>query len=139
MPQHLHLREGDRPFFDAIISARARDQWDAVDLAHAVNLARTQADVERLQSVLDSEGHVVRNDRGTPVANPVHSVLETLSRRAVSLSRMLHVHPEAKVGESREQGRKLKKQRDAEGSLRTAKKPKGDGDVPLIGGRGATH
>lgn len=137
-PAHLRLRDADRPFWLAIVGARARDKWDDVDLAHAANLARTQATIEELQQVLEAEGHVITNNKGTPIANPVHSVLETLSRRAVALSRMLHVHPEAKAGESREQGKKLKKQREAAGSLAGMADTESD-DVPLIGGHGATH
>lgn len=137
-PAHLRLRDADRPFWVAIVGARARDKWDDVDLAHAANLARTQATIEELQQVLEAEGHVITNNKGTPIANPVHSVLETLSRRAVALSRMLHVHPEAKVGESREQGKKLGKQREAERSLE-AGQVDGD-DVSLLGGvNGPTH
>ena len=46
--------------------------------------------------------------------NPRHTLLETLSRRAVSLSRSLQVHAHATQGESRDQGKKATKQRQAE-------------------------
>jgi phage terminase small subunit len=79
----------------------------------AGNLARAMADCEALQAQLDAEGHVIENQRGTPIANPLHSVIETLTRRVVALSRMLHVHPEAKQGESRHQGKAKKAADDA--------------------------
>jgi phage terminase small subunit len=112
-PKHVRLRDSDRPFWDAIIGARARDKWDAADLAHAANLARCQADIEDMQTRLEAEGHVIENARGTMVANPRHSILETLSRRAVYLSKLLHVHPEAKQGEAKDQGKALNAQRKA--------------------------
>ena len=104
-PAYVKLRDGDRPFFDAITGARARNKWDAHDLAIAANLARSMADLEKLQEQLDREGHTVENARGTPVANPAHTVLETLTRRVVALSRTLHVHAEAKQGPAKLQGK----------------------------------
>ena len=102
-PAHVVLREGDRPFWDSVVSARARDTWNDADLEMAGNLARCKADIERLQQEITAEGDVLKNDRGTQIMNPKHTLLETLSRRAVALSRMLHVHAEATQGESRQQ------------------------------------
>jgi hypothetical protein len=112
-PPHVTLREQDWSFWGAIVAARARDTWTDVDLAHASNLARTQADIERVQRELDAEGFTLVNDRGTTVQNPKFSILETLSRRAVLLSKSLQVHAHATVGESREQTPKNKAQAKA--------------------------
>lgn len=112
-PAHVRLRPGDEPFWSAIVRARANDTWTEIDLVHAANLARTQHDIEENQKLLDQEGFTLINERGTVVANPRHSILETLSRRAVALSRSLQVHAHATVGESREQPARNKQQRDA--------------------------
>lgn len=112
-PNHVKLRDGDRPFWLAIVRARANDTWTEIDLVHAANLARTQADIERNQEMLDAEGFTLTNERGTVVANPRHSILETLSRRAVALSRSLQVHAHATVGDSHESVKKNKAQSDA--------------------------
>lgn len=112
-PAHVRLRDGDRPFWDSIVEARPRDRWDNADLEIAANLARCKADIERLQTEIDGEGDVIENARGTPVMNPKHTLLETLSRRAVALSRMLHVHAEAKQGPSKNQGKALAAERGA--------------------------
>lgn len=100
-PAHVALRDTDRPFWNSIVGARARDTWNDADLEMAGNLARCKADIERLQREIDAEGDVLKNDRGTQIMNPKHTLLETLSRRAVALSRMLHVHAEATSGKSR--------------------------------------
>lgn len=113
-PRFVHLRKGDKPFWDSIVRARARDSWTDSDLVLAGNLARCLSDIERLQKEIDLEGDVLKNDRGTQVINPKHSLLETLSRRAVSLSRTLQVHAQATQGDSRDQGKKATKQREAE-------------------------
>jgi len=105
-PAHVNLREGDRPFWDSLVSTRARDAWTAPDLELAAGLARCKADIERLQREIDAEGDVLENAKGTPVINPRHTLLETLSRRAVAVSRMLHVHAEATQGESGDQAKR---------------------------------
>lgn len=94
-PQGVNLRSCDKPFWKAITEARPRDTWTDVDLCHAANLARTMADIELLQISVDEDGLILENK-----INPAAELLEKLSRRAVSLSRMLHVHTLATVGRS---------------------------------------
>jgi hypothetical protein len=96
-PAHVCLRPGDLPYWEAIMTARPRDTWTVIDLCTAGNLARTQADVERLQQELDSEGYTFEGK-----LNPLAKLVDTLSRRALALARALHVHAEATVGESRD-------------------------------------
>ena len=116
-PAQVRLRDRDWPFWCAIVRARARDSWTDIDLVHAANLARTQADIEKVQIELDEEGFTLVNERGTVVANPKHSILETLSRRAVALSRSLQVHAHATQGDSHQQVKKNKTQAKARESL----------------------
>ncbi|AHG39712.1 TerS protein [Pseudomonas syringae CC1557] len=113
-PRFVNIRPADKPFWSSIVRARTRDSWTDSDLVLAGNLARCLSDIERLQKEIDIEGDVLKNDRGTPVINPKHSLLETLSRRAVALSRTLQVHAQATQGDSRDQGKKATKQRAAE-------------------------
>lgn len=124
-PAHVMLRDADRPFWDAIVGARARDSWNTSDLENAANLARCKSDIERVQREINDEGDTLVNDRGTVVLNPKHSLLEVLSRRAMALSRMLHVHAEATVGESRDQSKTLAAEKQA-------KKARGAADDDLI-------
>lgn len=100
-PAHVKLRESDWPFWYSIVRARVRQNWNEVDLENAANLARCKSDIERLQIEIDAEGDTVGNAKGTMVVNPKHSLIETLTRRAMALSKMLHVHAEATVGRSR--------------------------------------
>jgi hypothetical protein len=100
-PEHVALRPGDRPFWNAIVTSRARDTWTAVDLCTAGNMARSQADIERLQKVVDANGYVTEDGK----VNPAAVLVETLTKRVVSLARALHVHAVATVGAS-EDGRK---------------------------------
>lgn len=111
VPPHIKLRKQDLPFWKAIIDARL--QWTSVDLAHAANLARCQADIEENQEKLDKEGSVIKNARGTPVMNPRFTILEQLSRRSVSISSKIQVHAAATIGETKLNRGKNKAKQDA--------------------------
>jgi len=107
-PEHVALRDGDLPYWTAIMTARARDTWTAVDLVQAGNMARSQADIERLQKELDAQGYIV----GEKI-NPLAVLIETLTKRVVSLARALHVHAVATVGASEDAGKALANERKA--------------------------
>lgn len=112
-PDHVKLRDGDRPFWLGIVRARARDEWADADLVVAAQLARCQADIEREQASLDVEGTVVANDRGTLVMNARVSVLEQLARREMALLRTLRMGGRV-AGDSRDEAGRRKIQREAE-------------------------
>lgn len=107
-PDHVCLRDGDRAYWDNIMLARARDTWTQIDLTTAANLARTQADIERLQKDLDAQGYMTGDK-----VNPLAKLVDTLSRRAMSLARALHVHAEATVGKSQDASKALANERKA--------------------------
>ena len=90
-PPHVTLRDGDMPFWEGVVRVRARDEWADADLVVAAQLARCQADLEREQSLLDAEGSVTENSKGTRVMNPRVSVLEGLARREMALLRTLRM------------------------------------------------
>lgn len=128
-PAHIDLRPGDRPFWDAVVSARARDTWNQVDLASAANLARAQADIERLTAEIFKEGDMLNNRHGSPVLNPKHQLLEVLSRRATAISRAIHVHAEATVGKSEDASKGLQAEKMAGAAAKKAA-DKGEGLIP---------
>ena len=90
-PPHVKLRDGDQPFFDGIVRARAREDWTEADLVVCAQLARCQADIEREQAAVDAESTVLENARGTQVMNPRVTVLEQLARREMALMRTLRM------------------------------------------------
>lgn len=125
-PEHVNLRPCDLPFWASLMDARAKHKWNNSDLESAGNLARCKADIERIQKEIYSEGDVIENMRGTPVVNPKHQLLETLSRRSVALSRMLHVHAEATLGKAKDQV----KGNDTAKGAKVAAKGGDDGLIP---------
>lgn len=113
VPDYVYMPESAMKFWKSITKARAADRWTDADLEVAAELARTKSSIERLNIEIESEGDVVTNERGTPIVNPKHSLLETLTRRMVALSRMLQVHAEATQGKSRDQVKANKAQSEA--------------------------
>ena len=124
-PACVNLRPGDRPYWDAVVRARARSEWTDADLVHAGNLARCMADIERIAREVADEGDIITNDKGTPIVNPKHALQETLSRRVMALSRLMQMQA-ASSGAAED---KLKA-RKAEGSARAAAKSLEDELIP---------
>lgn len=111
-PAHVKLRDGDGPFWEAVVRARARDEWSETDLVVAAQLARCLHDIEKEQAELDAEGTVVPNDRGTNVVNPRVSVLEQFARREMALMRTLRMGGRI-AGDARDETGKRKIERQA--------------------------
>jgi hypothetical protein len=111
-PAHVKLREGDGPFWTAVVRARARDEWSEADLLVAAQLARCLHDIEVEQTALDAEGTVTKNDRGTNVVNPRVSVLEQFARREMALMRTLRMGGRI-AGDLRDESGKRKIERTA--------------------------
>jgi hypothetical protein len=130
-PPHVKLRECDIPFWCSIMDSRPRDAWDNADLEMAANLAKAKADIARLHEEIEAEGDIIENLKGTPIVNPRHALLETLTRRSVALTRMLHCHPEAKEGPSEKQTARHKAGKEAAVKAAAVKQ---DDDAGLIPG-----
>lgn len=111
-PEHVRLRDGDRPFWDGVLCARARDEWTEADLVVAAQLARCQADIEKQQGELDAETCVIENARGSMVMNPRVSVMEQLARREMALMRTLRMGGRV-AGDSRDEAGRRKIQRQS--------------------------
>ncbi|MDN4052893.1 TerS protein [Massilia sp. YIM B02763] len=91
VPAWVALTESAKPFWVGVVRARARDEWQDVDLVVAAQLAQCQADIAEEDAALRLEGKVIKNDRGTPVMNPRTTVLEQLARREMALMRTLRM------------------------------------------------
>lgn len=111
-PKHLPLPVEAKPYWADIMRARTRDAWLEVDLVNAVELACLYADIARLRELIRDEGDIIK---GKP--HPAHKLLNDAGRRAVSLSRVLHVHVEATAGRAQDAGNALQKQRQAEQAM----------------------
>ena len=117
VPAHVRLRDCDLPFWNAILHARAREEWTEVDLVLAAQLARGQADIEIEQTKIYKEGSVVKNDRGTMVTNPRLRAIGDLKANQLAVMRALAMNSAAKTDP-----RELSKRRKNEFEARSARK-----------------
>lgn len=85
-PPQMTLRDCDRPYWDAIIAGRARDEWTPVTLVLAVQLARSQADIESESATLADEGSIVDGK-----VNPRAAFIDLLQKREMALMRTLRM------------------------------------------------
>jgi hypothetical protein len=120
LPPTVKLRKGDMEFVQLIIASRARAEWAPAELHHVANLARCMADVERITNELAKEGDMALSGRGTAVVNPKHFLLETLSRRAVVLTRLLQIDALARFGNRETTWKKETLARDTKAKLARA-------------------
>ena len=111
-PEHVRLRPGDRPFWDAIVLARPRDTWTDADLALAAQLARTMADIEGLEKQIDADGLLIDGK-----VNPACDLLDKMQRRALAVSRQLMVTTLATVGRAQDINQGATLQREAQAQL----------------------
>jgi len=111
-PSHVRLRRKDKAFWAAILASRARDEWTPADLVVAAQLARTQHDYENESRLLESEGSVVLNHRGTLVANARCAVLRDLAGREMAMMRALRMGGRV-AGDSREEAGRRKIERES--------------------------
>jgi hypothetical protein len=113
-PAHVRLPDEARPFWSGIMASRAREEWSKNDFVVAAQLARCQHDIERETMMLEGEGSVVENARGTQVMNPRHSVMEQLARRELALMRALGMNAASGMKDRSSQQAARKTQRQAE-------------------------
>lgn len=91
VPKQVKLRPGDMPFWDGILQARIADAWTPAELVLVAQLARCQADIERLSQEVDEEEASLMNRKGTPVVNPKFGAIECLVRRELNIMRALRL------------------------------------------------
>ena len=58
-----------------------------MDLILLAKIVRMEADIRTAQTELDDVGMMVENKRGTPIPNPLLSVIDTLERRQLAVIR----------------------------------------------------
>lgn len=106
------LRSEAMAFWVSIVRARARSEWIDLDLVVAAQLAECQCCIEEESVALRQEGTVLKNDRGTLVANPRSNILEALARREMALMRTLRMGGRV-AGDARDQSGQRKAEHDA--------------------------
>ena len=119
-PDYIKLKAKEMPFWWAIVRLRDYSGWNEADLAHAANLARCKAHIEKLQKQIAKEPDTMMNAAGSPIINPKHKLIQDLTRQSIALSRLIHVHAEATVGRAGDQVKRNQKQRELQKNIQNA-------------------
>lgn len=110
-PAYVNISEEQRPFWDAVIAARA--EWTEVDLVHAAALARAMAAIEEESTKLATEGTVIETKTGNQMLNPRIRALTALTTLSVNYSVKIQVHAVATTGRAEENINKNKAKKQA--------------------------
>jgi len=97
-----------RPIWVEIIGRRARDEWQAIDLRFAWELAELLGRLRMEHEALSGEDSVIKGK-----ANPRHRLIGDLEGRALGLARYLRIHPASEVNRPQHLRGKRQAQRQA--------------------------
>jgi len=90
LPAGVILRsEDEMVIWRQFTRARAFNDWRDCDLLIIEQAVKAKADIRKYQIDLDKTGAILINERGTPVCNPLVSIVDTLTRQFLSLSRSI--------------------------------------------------
>jgi hypothetical protein len=81
----------DIVLWEQIISTRIAADWRDIDLLLAAKMVGIERDIRRYQETLDNEGPVVFTLKGTPVPNPLFSIVNTLQSQLLNIVRALNL------------------------------------------------
>ncbi len=111
LPEGVVLRNDDEVIiWGQFTRARAREGWRDFDLLLVAKAVRLEADIRKHQQSLDRTGIIVKNDRGTPIPNPLISIVDSLQRQQLAIIRSLSLNqtaqdPRTLNGQGVEQGK----------------------------------
>ena len=96
LPAGLELRsEAELIIWHQFTRARARSDWRDMDLILLAKIVKMEVDIRAAQIELDAMGMMVENKRGTPIPNPLLSVIDTLERRQLAVIRSMSLNQTA--------------------------------------------
>ena len=96
LPAGVELRsEAELIIWHQFTRARARSDWRDMDLILLAKIVKMEADIRAAQIELDAMGMMIENKRGTPIPNPLLSVIDTLERRQLAVIRSMSLNQTA--------------------------------------------
>ena len=96
LPAGVELRsEAELIIWHQFTRARARSDWRDMDLILLAKIVKMEADIRAAQIELDAMGMMIENKRGTPIPNPLLSVIDTFERRQLAVIRSMSLNQTA--------------------------------------------
>ena len=86
LPDGIELHTNlERTIWHQFSRARAHEDWRDMGLILLAKIVCMEADIRTAQAELDNVSMMVENKRGTPIPNPLLSVIDTLERRQLAV------------------------------------------------------
>jgi len=92
IPAGIELTDDEARLWPQFASARAHVDWRDFDLILLAKVVKLEANIRRYQAVLDKTGPIINNKRGTPIANPLFQIIDTLQRQQLAIIRTLSLN-----------------------------------------------
>lgn len=93
LPAGIALRDDDElVIWGQFTRARSGGGWREFDLLLIAKAVRLEADIRKHQKSLDKIGIIIKNDRGTPIPNPLIMIIDSLQRQQLALIRSLSLN-----------------------------------------------
>lgn len=90
VPEGVILRDdSEMVIWRQFTRTRASRDWRDFDLLLIAKAVRAESDIRRHQLILDKSGPLIKTERGTPIANPLLSVIDQLQRQQLAIIRSL--------------------------------------------------
>ena len=85
-PNGIELKtDEERLIWSQFARTRLKSDWRDIDLILLHKIVKLEINIREYQEELDQQGAILENKRGTPVANPLVSVIDTISRRQLRI------------------------------------------------------
>ena len=104
-------------YFRRVVKSRETSTWDDNHILLATNLAVTYAQLDHANAEIQSRGLMVKNDRGTPVVNPVVTAKASLMSSVLQLNKALGLSASQMGVSGKDQDARNKADREARGII----------------------
>ena len=84
--------EEEQAIWDAFTRARAKDDWRSMDLILLSKVVKLEYQIRQHTRELDKIGVIMENKRGTPIVNPLVSIIDTFERRQLAVIRSMSLN-----------------------------------------------
>lgn len=84
--------EQQKTLWGQLCALRCKDDWRDFDLVLLHKLMLLECNIRNAREQLDAQGLVVKNDRGTQIANPLISVIDTFQRQQMAIIRSMSLN-----------------------------------------------
>ena len=111
------LNELQLDYFNRVVKSRETSAWDENHVLLATNLAVTYAQLDQANNEIKARGLMVKNDRGTPVVNPVVTAKASLMSSVLQLNKALGLSASQMGVSGKEQDSRNKADREARGLI----------------------